>query len=169
MIPACVPWVMKNLQVLSLEIQRMPKLFGETFARPEAYPYLSVATPSTHDMSTIRGWWREDEALTQQFYNHVLGYEGKAPKEMSGRVAYDILRQHVHSPSAFALIAWQDWMAMDERLRRANPDDERVNVPSNRDHMWNYRMHIPLEQLMDERAFNDALRTMIAEAGRIVL
>ena len=169
MIPACVPWVMKNLQVLSLEIQRMPKLFGETFARPESYPYLSVATPSTHDMSTIRGWWREDEALTQQFYNHVLGYEGKAPKEMSGRVAYDILRQHMHSPSAFALIAWQDWMAMDERLRRDNPDDERVNVPSNRDHMWNYRMHIPLEQLMDERAFNDALRTMIAEAGRIVL
>jgi len=168
MIPACVPWVMKNLQILSLEIQRMPKLFGETFARPEAYPYLSVATPSTHDMSTLRGWWREDEHLTQQFYNHVLGYEGKAPKEMSGRVAHDILRQHLCSPSAFALIAWQDWMAMDERLRRDNPDEERVNVPSNRDHMWNYRMHIPLEQLMEERAFNDALRTMIADAGRLV-
>lgn len=168
MIPACVPWVMKNLQILSLEIQRMPKLFGETFARPEAYPYLSVATPSTHDMSTLRGWWCEDEVLTQQFYNHVLGYEGKAPKEMSGRVAHDILRQHLCSPSAFALIAWQDWMAMDERLRRDNPDDERVNVPSNRDHMWNYRMHIPLEQLMEERAFNDALRTMIADAGRLV-
>jgi len=168
MIPAYVPWVMKNLQILSLEIQRMPKLFGETFARPEAYPYLSVATPSTHDMSTLRGWWREDEHLTQQFYNHVLGYEGKAPKEMSGRVAHDILRQHLCSPSAFALIAWQDWMAMDERLRRDNPDEERVNVPSNRDHMWNYRMHIPLEQLMEERAFNDALRTMIADAGRLV-
>jgi len=119
-------------------------------------------------MSTLRGWWREDEHLTQQFYNHVLGYEGKAPKEMSGRVAHDILRQHLCSPSAFALIAWQDWMAMDERLRRDNPDEERVNVPSNRDHMWNYRMHIPLEQLMEERAFNDALRTMIADAGRLV-
>jgi 4-alpha-glucanotransferase len=79
MIPACVPWVMKNLQVLSLEIQRMPKLYGETFARPEHYPYLSVATPSTHDMSTLRGWWREDEVLSQQFYNCVLGFDGKAP------------------------------------------------------------------------------------------
>ena len=166
MIPACVPWVMKNLQVLSLEIQRMPKLYGETFARPEHYPYLSVATPSTHDMSTLRGWWREDEALTQQFYNSVLGFDGKAPQEMDGRVARAIIAQHLASPSAFALFAWQDWMAMDERLRRESYDDERINVPSNRDHCWNYRMHIALEQLMNERAFNDSLRSMIADGGR---
>ena len=168
MIPACVPWVMKNLQILSLEIQRMPKLFGEMFARPENYPYLSVATPSTHDMSTLRGWWREDEALSQQFYNSVLGFSGKAPAEMDGRVAKEILLQHLHSPAAFALIAWQDWMAMDERLRRANPDDERINVPSNRDHQWSYRMHIPLEQLMEERAFNETLRSMVENSGRLL-
>ena len=168
MIPACVPWVMKNLQVLSLEIQRMPKLYGETFACPENYPYLSVATPSTHDMSTLRGWWREDPKLSQQFYNNVLGYEGAAPAEMSGAVAAAILSGHLHSPSAFALFAWQDWLAMDERLRRDNPDDERINVPSNRAHMWNYRMHISIEQLMDERAFNSTVRTMIADAGRLV-
>ena len=168
MIPACVPWVMKNLQVLSLEIQRMPKVYGETFARPEHYPYLSVATPSTHDMSTIRGWWKEDSEVTQQFYNNILHFDGKAPEEMDGRTARAILQQHLHSPSAFAFIAWQDWMAMDERLRRANAEDERINVPSNRDHQWCYRMHIPLEQMMEERAFNDTLRTMIADSGRLV-
>ena len=168
MIPACVPWVMRNLQVLSLEIQRMPKLYGEAFARPEHYPYLSVATPSTHDMSTLRGWWCEDEAMSQLFYNNVLGFDGKAPAEMDGRIARAILQQHLHAPSAFALFAWQDWMAMDERLRRESHDEERINVPSNRDHMWNYRMHIPLEQMMEERAFNEALRTMIADAGRLV-
>ncbi len=167
MIPACVPWVMKNLQVLSLEIQRMPKLYGETFANPARYPYLSVATPSTHDMSTLRGWWREDETMSQQFYNCMLGFDGKAPLEMDGRVAHAILLQHLASPSAFALFAWQDWMAMDERLRRDNPDDERINIPSNRDHCWNYRMHIPLEQLMQERLFNDTVRNMIAGTGRL--
>ena len=168
MIPACVPWVMKNLQILSLEIQRMPKLFGETFARPEHYPYLSVATPSTHDMSTLRGWWKEDEALSQQFYNNVLGFEGKAPAEMDGNVARAILLQHLHSPSAFALFAWQDWMAMDERLRRANPDDERINVPSNRDHQWCYRMHLTIEQLLEERAFNETVHRMVEDSGRLV-
>ncbi len=169
MIPACVPWVMKNLQILSLEIQRMPKLFGEPFARPEHYPYLSVATPSTHDMSTLRGWWREDSTVTQQFYNHSLGFEGKAPAEMDGRVAKAILMQHLHSPSAFTLIAWQDWMAMDERLRRANPDDERINVPSNRNHQWCYRMHLTIEQLMEERAFNETVRRMVEDSGRHIL
>jgi 4-alpha-glucanotransferase len=168
MIPACVPWVMRNLQVLSLEIQRMPKLYGETFARPEHYPYLSVATPSTHDMSTLRGWWREDTELSQQFYNNILGFSGAAPSEMTGAIARAILLQHLHSPSAFALFAWQDWLAMDERLRRDNPDDERINVPSNRAHQWNYRMHISLEQLMEERAFNDAVHCMIADAGRLL-
>ncbi|MBQ8543220.1 MAG: 4-alpha-glucanotransferase [Bacteroidaceae bacterium] len=166
MIPACVPWVMKNLQILSLEIQRMPKLFGETFARPEYYPYLSVATPSTHDMSTLRGWWREDKALSAEFYHRVLGCEGECPQEMTGAVARAILVQHLQSPAAFALFAWQDIMAMDERLRLADPEAERINVPSNRDHMWNYRMHLPIEDLMQERAFNDALRAMIADSGR---
>lgn len=166
MIPACVPWVMKNLQILSLEIQRMPKLYGETFARPECYPYLSVATPSTHDMSTLRGWWREDEALSAEFYHRVLGFDGDCPREMSGVVARAILMQHLQSPAAFALFAWQDIMAMDERLRLGDPEAERINVPSNRDHMWNYRMHIAIEDLMNERAFNDALRAMITDSGR---
>lgn len=168
MIPACVPWVMKNLQVLSLEIQRMPKLFGETFANTSCYPYLSVATPSTHDMSTLRGWWREDAALSQQFYNNVLGFEGAAPADMDGRVAHAVLMQHLCSPSAFALFAWQDWMAMDERLRHRDPDGERINVPSNRNHVWNYRMHIPVERLMEERTFNDEVHRMITESGRLV-
>lgn len=168
MIPACVPWVMKNLQILSLEIQRMPKLYGETFASPSRYPYLSVATPSTHDMSTLRGWWTEDPALSQQFYNSVLGFEGDAPAEMDGRVARAIIMQHLQSPSAFALFAWQDLMAIDERLRHPSPGDERINIPSNRDHLWNYRMHIPLEQLLGERAFNDTLRSMVEESGRLL-
>ena len=168
MIPACVPWVMKNLQVLSLEIQRMPKLYGETFANTSRYPYLSVATPSTHDMSTLRGWWKEDSILSQQFYNKELGFDGTAPAEMSGKVAHAVLMQHLTSPSAFALFAWQDWMAMDERLRLPDADAERINVPANRNHVWNYRMHIPLEQLMNERAFNDEVRHMITESGRRV-
>lgn len=166
MIPACVPWVMKNLQILSLEIQRMPKLFGEAFARPECYPYLSVATPSTHDMSTLRGWWREDKALSAQFYKCVLGWEGEAPAEMSGAIARAIVGQHLHSPAAFALFAWQDLMAMDERLRLEDVDAERINVPSNRDHLWNYRMHLSIEELAGERAFNEALLAMITDARR---
>ena len=166
MIPACVPWVMRNLQILSLEIQRMPKEYGVPFARPASYPYLSVATPSTHDMSTLRAWWREDAAATQRFYNEELHYEGEAPENLTGVLATDIIRAHMDSSSLLALFAWQDLMAMDERLRRADYGAERINEPANRNHVWCYRMHITIEQLLDERGFNDFLRSMIIETKR---
>ncbi|HEX8332196.1 MAG TPA: 4-alpha-glucanotransferase, partial [Segetibacter sp.] len=79
MVPSCVPGVMKDLGILSLEIQRMPKDPSKEFFHPTNAPYLSVVTPSTHDMSTIRGWWEEDRAKTQRFYNTQLGKLGNAP------------------------------------------------------------------------------------------
>ena len=60
MIPHCVPEVMERLQILSLEIQRMPKESWREFGDTWAYPYRSVCTTSTHDMSGIRVWWEED-------------------------------------------------------------------------------------------------------------
>ncbi len=166
MIPACVPWAMKNLQILSLEIQRMPKQYGVRFARTEEYPYLSVATPSTHDMSTLREWWTENTDDTQHFYNEIIGREGKAPAEMDGTTAKAILAMHLKSPSMLAMIAWQDWMAMDERLRHPDAYEERINIPANRGHVWNYRMHITIEELSKQRAFNETILQMIQEAER---
>ncbi|WP_431216597.1 4-alpha-glucanotransferase [Puia sp. P3] len=69
MVPRSVPDVMRQLGILSLEVQRMPKNPAREFFHPSEAPYLSVVTPSTHDMSTIRGWWEErqehDPALLQ--------------------------------------------------------------------------------------------------------
>ena len=166
MIPACVPWAMKNLQVLSLEIERMPKEYGLRFARTQDYPYLSVATPSTHDMSTLREWWQENRDDTQCFYNNVLGFEGKAPVEMDGAVAKAIVAEHLQSPSMLTLIAWQDWMATDEKLRRKESAEERINIPSNRGHVWNYRMHMTIESLFKARTLNRSILRMISESGR---
>ena len=69
MVPQSVPAVMSSLGFLSMEVQRMPKQLNTTFFDPSRAPYLSVVTPSTHDMSTIREWWLEDRNKTQQFYN----------------------------------------------------------------------------------------------------
>lgn len=166
MIPACVPWAMDNLQILSLEIQRMPKQYGVRFARTEEYPYLSVATPSTHDMSTLREWWTENPEETQHFYNEAIGREGKVPAEMDGATAKAILAMHLKSPSMLTMIAWQDWMAMDERLRHPDALEERINIPANRGHVWNYRMHMTIEELCKQRAFNETVSQMIQESGR---
>lgn len=166
MIPDCVPGVMNQLQILSLEIQRMPKKLGQTFSDTAQYPYLSVATPSTHDMSVLRGWWKESPALTQRFWNEVLCQAGTAPAEADTQTCEKILHMHLQSPSMLALISWQDWASLSETLRAPNPDEERINIPANPRHYWRYRMPITLEQLAQEKAFNKRIKELIQTSGR---
>lgn len=166
MIPNCVPEVMHSLQMLSLEIQRMPKELGRAFARPEHYPYLSVATPSTHDMSVLRGWWTENKELTNKFWRDVLHKQGAAPNQAPSDVCEQILQMHFKSPSMLCMISFQDLTSMDNSLRAKDPKTERINVPANPKHYWRYRMHISLEQLMKKDNFNKKLKQMIQAAGR---
>lgn len=166
MVPACVPDVMQELGILSLEIQRMPKATGLTFFHPKDAPYLSVVTPSTHDMSTIRGWWEEDRGLTQRFYNEMLQRSGDAPYFCEAWVNKIILEQHFHSPAMWAIFQLQDLLGMDAGLRRENPHDERINIPANPKHYWRYRMHLVLEDLMKAQGFNAGVRRLVQDSGR---
>ena len=161
MIPACVPQTMNEEQILALEIERMPKQYGVTFGNPEVYPYLSVAATSTHDMSTIRGWWREDRSLTQRYWNEVLHQSGQAEKECKAKTAQMILEREMRSGSMLAILPLQDWLAMDEKLRLADPDAERINVPADPNHYWRYRMHLSLEQLLREEEFNHKVEELV--------
>ena len=166
MVPHCVPAVMKQLGILSLEIQRMPKDPNREFFHPADAPYLSVVTPSTHDMSTIRGWWEEDRSRTQRFFNFELGQWGDAPYFCEAWVNKSIVMQHLHSPALWAIFQVQDLLGMSEKLRRENPHEERINVPANPKNYWKYRMHLPLEQLNKEKEFNDEIREYVYTSGR---
>lgn len=166
MIPDSVPDVMSWLQILSLEIQRMPKdprvLFADTFK----YPYNSVCTTSTHDMSTIRGWWEEDRARTQRFYNEVLHEHGEAPYFCEPWICERIIDQHLAAPSMLCILPLQDWLGMDVALRRLNPADERINVPANATHYWRYRMHLKLETLLESSHFSQRIAQKVRYYGR---
>jgi 4-alpha-glucanotransferase len=166
LVPSCVPHVMYQLGMLSLEVQRMPKANHKTFFHPNDAPYLSVVTPSSHDTSTIRGWWEEDAAKTQQFYQYEMGQQGQAPAYCDGWVNKAILSQHLYSPAMWAIFQLQDFMGIDASIRRSNPNEERINVPANPTHYWRYRMHIPLEQLLEEEEFNQEWFHLIQSSGR---
>lgn len=166
MIPACVAWVMNELRILSLEIQRMPKDPSQEFGHPEWYPYRSVCTISTHDMSTLRGWWEEDAQQTQRYYNHVLGHYGAAPAVATPELCEQVVRAHLTSNSMLSILSFQDWMSVDGQLRNPNVAEERINVPANPRHYWRYRMHLTLEQLMAADDLNNKIRQMIADSGR---
>ena len=166
LVPACVPEVMRDLGFLSLEIQRMPKVMGQEFSRPAAAPYLSVVTPSTHDMSTLRGWWEEDRALTQKFFNHELGLAGEAPLTGEPLMVQTIIRQHLASPAMWSIFQWQDLVGMDGTLRRNDVAAERINIPACPHYYWRYRLHLALEKMLQANAFNSQLKQMLTTAGR---
>ncbi|MEI9945407.1 MAG: 4-alpha-glucanotransferase [Chitinophagaceae bacterium] len=158
MVPHCVPEVMKSLGILSLEIQRMPKDIQKEFFHPNDAPYLSVITPSTHDMSTIRAWWEENRERTQRFYNTTLGQWGDAPYFCESWVNRAIVLQHLYSPAMWSIFQLQDILGMSETLRRENPHEERINDPANPKNYWRYRMHLNLEELIKQKEFNEELK-----------
>ncbi|MBK9017504.1 MAG: 4-alpha-glucanotransferase [Saprospiraceae bacterium] len=157
MIPHSVAGVMKDLNILSLEIQRMPK-GSVKFGQPEKYPYTSVCSPSCHDMPTIRGWWEHDHEMAQQFLNETLRIGGVAPNECTPGVVEAVNQQHLASPSMWAIFPVQDLVGMDAKLRRPAAKDEQINDPSISPHYWRFRFHLTLEQLLKEEGLNGRIR-----------
>lgn len=166
MIPDCVPAVMHQLEILSLEIQRMPKDPQAEFGDTWHYPYYSVCTTSTHDMGGIRAWWESDHEKAQHYYNNVLHEGGEAPYFAEPWICDKILDLHLKSPAMLTILPLQDWLSADGALRRQNPAEEQINDPSNPRHYWRYRMHLTVEELMAQKSFNDMLLAKIQESGR---
>jgi len=166
MVPDCVPWVMNELRILSLEIQSMPKESKYRFGRLSHNPYRSVCTISTHDMATLRQWWDEDESRTQDYYSSILHRGGAAPHPLPGWLAKDIVSRHLTSPSMLCLLSFQDWISIDENLRLPDQNAERINIPANPRHYWRYRMHLNIEQLLQADDFNNEIITLIVQSGR---
>ena len=167
MIPACVPEVMKDLGILSLEIQRMPKSPEKTFDDPATYPYLSVCATGTHDTSTLRGWWEEDREMSERFFHEILRCEGAAPFFCEPWVCERIVGQHLASPSMLCVLPLQDWLSIDGEVRyQGDPKDERINIPAIPNHYWRWRMHLTLEDLLARTSFNTRLRALISTSGR---
>lgn len=161
MVPDCVAWVMDELRILSLELQQMPKdpkvKFGELWKNP----YKSVCTLSTHDMPTLRQWWDEDWDRTQIYYSSQLCRGGAAPHPLPGWLAKEIITNQLTCPSMLCILSLQDWFAIDEKLRLPDADADRINIPANPRHYWRYRMHVNIEDLINNKEYNDNIKELV--------
>lgn len=165
-LPECVPHVLDALRILSLEVQTLPKRKGFDFAHLESYPYLSVATISTHDMPPMRLWWEENPTMAQRYYTSMMQKDGRHPDTLTPVLAEEIIARHLYCPSMACVIAFQDWMALDADLRAREPRGERINVPGDSFNHWSYRMHLTLEQLREADTLNKKIRLMIERSKR---
>ncbi len=137
MVPHGVPGVMRQLGILSLEAQYMPKHPGHG---PADAPYFSVITPSTHDMPTLREW-----------------------RPANGR---QVLEAQLQSPAMWCIPLLQDWLSLDTSLPLLPPDQERINNPAVMPWYWRYRMPLTLEALLRAGKLNRLMSALIKESGR---
>lgn len=165
MVPACVPVVMDELAIIALKVQRMPAE-NIPFYDPRYASYMNVVTASSHDSSTLRQWWKEDPALTQRYFNQQLVQYGKAPSELTPGLAEIIMKQHLYNESMLAIFPIQEFLATDIALTNPKMDNERINNPAVFPHYWRYRMHIGLEDLKNQKVFNQKIAHWIKDSGR---
>jgi len=165
MIPKSVPQVLKDLNVMTLEIQRMPKGHSK-YGQTREYPYFSVCSPSCHDMSTIRGWWEGDHDNAKNYYYNYLHWQGIVPMVCETNIVESIVSDHMSSPSILAIFPIQDLIGMDDDLKKSNAASEQINEPSNPKHYWRYRFHIPVEDLKDAVRLNAKIKNMVQRSGR---
>jgi len=169
MIPACVKGVLENLVVMGLKIQRMPAP-GESdgaFGHPDRYPHLSVCTPSCHDMSTVAGWWESmDDGTRQKFWNEMFQRDGGAPQKVTTEISDMVVKQHLWSPSCWAIFPIQDILAMDDQLRTSDARADQINVPANPQHYWRWRLNVSLDDLLKRDDFSSMLKKLLLDSGR---
>ncbi len=166
LVPKSVPAIMEELGITALKVQRMPA-DNIPYYDPRYAPYLNVVTTSTHDTSTLRQWWLEDRGLSvKYFHEQLVQQHGTAPGELVPALAEIILKQHLYNEAMLAIFPLQDLLAADSELRNPDFDAERINVPSNFPHNWNYRMHMTVEELLKANDFNSKIGYWIENSGR---
>ena len=132
---------------------------------PSAYPYLSVSSFSTHDMPTLRAWWKkitQDKAVIQEYLDNEKLAEQSLPD-----VYQTIIAQELNGNSILAIQAIQDWMALNEQLsQRIDSEEEQINTPSNPNNKWKYRIPCYLEEILTNDEFNNIIRILVHYSHR---
>ncbi|MBP5365375.1 MAG: 4-alpha-glucanotransferase [Bacteroidales bacterium] len=168
MIPASVPVVMQRMQILALELQRMPKFNWDKYGDCSKYQYLSVCATSSHDISGIRGWWEENFNESQWFYNNVMKHEGEAPRVATENIVSEIMQMNLMSPSMLCINPIQDYAGMVDHMPHLYPNEERINQPADTNNQWKYRVPFKIDELAQlYPQLHEKIRFMIEKCERI--
>jgi len=162
MIPSCVHPVLKDLNILTLEIETMPKKSTGRFSNLKDIPLYSIDTISTHDMAPLRLWWKQNPDAAADYWYNILGKRTPAPTLLEPTDCEEIILHHMESNSLLSIISLQDWMGIDANLRSDNLEQEQINHPEIPRHYWRWRMIPTLEQLQESTKFNDKVKKLVA-------
>ncbi len=163
-VPNCVPTVLKNLNILSLRIERWARNWNAPYSPyydMEEYPRLSVCTTSCHDTSSLRGLWEEPDFDRNLYWSHAH-FTGAAPEKLTPSTVRTILTHVFSSNSMFCILPAQDYFALSATLSEVPASEERVNVPGTVGGAnWCYRLPCTVEQLLDNTSLSSEVRKLV--------
>ncbi|OHT01075.1 4-alpha-glucanotransferase family protein [Tritrichomonas foetus] len=159
---------LRDHALLSLRVQRMSKDPKYDFDEIDTFQYLSVCCPSTHDSSSLRGWWEENRPMTCNYWRNVLWRQDPCPEECTPEISEMIIRKHLWSNSMWAIFLLQDLTGITPHLASLQtPEEERINIPSDPNHKWRYRFPYTMESLAQDEEFTNSLYEMAKSSHRI--
>jgi 4-alpha-glucanotransferase len=162
-VPSIVRQSMVDLGVPGLKVLRWERRWhtDQSFLPPKAFSPESVTTVSTHDSSTLRGWWEEDPTASQRLANdYGLDYKEK----LSSPLLFKLLHISHHSGSLFHINLFNEYLSLFPELTHGDPEKERINRPGTiSTHNWTYRTKVSLEEILLHEGLQKALKDLSLE------
>ncbi|MCL2472721.1 MAG: 4-alpha-glucanotransferase, partial [Treponema sp.] len=162
-VPACVPRVLSQLNILGLRVVRWFREWGkegEPYVPFEDYPVKTVCTPAVHDSSCLREWW--DREVDQHQFSSFIGVPS-LPKVYNPGTARLILSKIAAASSRFRVFQIQDLLHLSNHWYAADPASERINVPGTTNEFnWTYRLPAVISELADDKDLIRSVSELVA-------
>ena len=159
-IPNYVRRMLVDLKIPGYKVLRWEREDNGWYREPRNYPVVSLATTSTHDTETLRGWW---ETMDVNERRNI--WEMISAQKTDGNVPFNLdtqrqmLKRVLESASALTLFAWQD----------ITGTLERVNTPGTvGENNWTYRSDVSPQEAREKYAAQlEMFTNLLKETGRI--
>ncbi len=128
---------------------KLPNTQSAPFLDPKRFSPESLVTVSTHDSSTLQGWWNEDPHLCRQFCQD-MGLQWS--QDFTREHQYHILELSHKASSLFHVNLLQEYLALVPDLSWNDPDFDRINIPGTLSDMnWTWKTRVPVEILIENQ------------------
>ena len=160
-IPNYVRRMLVDLKIPGYKVLRWEREDNGYYREPRNYPVVSLATTSTHDTETVRGWWETEKPWEKAHIWEMISTQktdGNVPFNLDTQRA--ILSRVLTSASAITMFSWQDIIGTLDR----------INTPGTvGDENWTYRSpYTPQEAEAVYAPQLEMYKQLLKESGRSI-
>ena len=161
-VPPEVRLKLRELDVPGTKVYRWERRWNtdRSYIPVEEYIPESMTTVSTHDSSTLSGWWQDDGEEVISFCQ-FKGWE--YVPEFSFEKRFEILHDSHRSGSLFHINLLQEYLNLFPELSWADPDAERINIPGVvLERNWTYRFRPTIEEIISHKKLKSIMKAFAA-------